>query len=148
MRRRNKLFAAALVLSFAASAAAPTLPPPQEPLSDLARSVLKRKMGRHGSDYAELSTAVVLLRYEAVRDAAARISSEPRLVRPVAGGEDDVNASIPERFFVLQDGVRDKAQRLAAAARLRNFDEVQQGFAQLSAACASCHAAYKPEGGK
>jgi len=45
-----------------------------------------------------------------VKAAAQRISSEPRLVRRIAGGEDDLNSLLPERFFVLQDESRTREQ--------------------------------------
>lgn len=125
--------------------AGPSVEVGEAPLSDLARKVLQRRMGRHGGDVAELTTAVVLLRYEVAADAAARIANEPRLLRPVVGGEEDLNAAIPERFFVLQDQLRDKAQRLATHARLKNPAALGDAFGQLTATCVSCHASFAGE---
>lgn len=154
MRMRILSWSAGLLwVGWMGAHAAPPAPKPdsgasvdvgEAPLSDLARKVLHRRMGRHGGDVAELTTAVVLLRYEVAADAAPRIANEPRLVRPVVGGEDDLNAAIPERFFVLQDQLRDKAQRLAIQARQQSPAEMADGFGQLTGTCVSCHASFGP----
>ena len=66
------------------------------------------------------------------------IAAEPRLVRPIAEGRDDLNAALTERFFVLQDALRLRAKDLAVAAEKKSDDE-----AGPSAPCAShvvtCH---------
>ena len=86
--------------------------------------------------------AVTLLQYDAANASAQRISSEPRLVRPVAGGEDDLNALLPERFFVLQDEARSRAQAVATAAEKKDDKALADSYGRLVETCVSCHSAY------
>jgi hypothetical protein len=119
----------------------PGLPAPDY-LSETARALLRKKMDRHGLDAKDLMFGVTLLRYDVAKDAAQRIASEPRLVRPVAGGEDDLNAALPERFFVLQDEARLRAQAVAAAASNRDDKALAESYGRLVETCVSCHSVY------
>ncbi|MFZ5469106.1 MAG: cytochrome c [Myxococcota bacterium] len=111
-------------------------------LPEPARMVVKKKMARHGQDVSELLFAVTLLRYDQAADAAMRIASEPRFVRPIVGGEGDLNAALPERFFVLQDEARTRAQALARAAKAKDDRALAQSFGRLTETCVGCHSAY------
>ena len=75
-------------------------------LRPIARQLLTQRMVRHGRDMLALVEAVLLLDRETAQRLAGEIAAEPRLTRPIAGGADDVNAALPERFFVLQDELK------------------------------------------
>ena len=111
-------------------------------LSPLARQVLKRRMERHGKDMLLLVQSVLLLDRETAGRLATQVAEEPRLTRPIAGGEDDVNASLPERFFVLQDELRGKAKTVAEAARKSDDVALSARTGELMQTCVSCHSTY------
>lgn len=111
-------------------------------LSEAARTLLRKKMERHGLDAKELMFGVTLLRYDVAEGAAQRIASEPRLVRPTPGGEDDPIAALPERFFVLQDEARMRAQAVAAAAGKHDDKALAESYGLLVQTCVSCHSVY------
>lgn len=116
--------------------------PTPDYIPETARALLRKKMERHGQDARDLMLAVTLLQYDAAKAAAQRISSEPRLVRPIAGGEDDLNALLPERFFVLQDEARSRAQAVATAAEKKDDKALADTYGRLVETCVSCHSAY------
>jgi len=125
----------------ASDAKMPGLPTPDY-IPETARALLRRKMERHGQDARDLMFGVTLLQYDAAKAAAQRISSEPRLVRPIVGGEDDLNALLPERFFVLQDESRNRAQAVATAAEKKDDKALADSYGRLVETCVSCHSAY------
>ena len=104
--------------------------------------LIRKKMERHGEDAKDLMFGVTLLQYDMARAAAQRISAEPRLVRPIMGGESDLNTLLPERFFVLQDEARLRAQAIAAAAEKRDTKALAESYGRLMETCVSCHSAY------
>lgn len=116
--------------------------PTPDYIPETARALLRKKMERHGQDARDLMFAVTLLQYGAAKDSAQRISSEPRLVRPIAGGEDDLNALLPERFFVLQDEARSRAQAVATAAEKKDDKALADSYGRLVETCVSCHSSY------
>ena len=117
--------------------------PTPDYLPEMARDLLRRKMERHGKDAKDLMFGVTLLQYELARTAAQSISAEPRLVRPTAESSDaELNKLLPERFFVLQDEARVRAQAVAAAATKRDNQALAQSYGRLMETCVSCHAAY------
>jgi hypothetical protein len=122
-------------------AKAPGLPTPDY-IPETARALLRKKMERHGDDARDLMFGVTLLQYEAAKAAAQRISSEPRLVRPIVGGEDDLNALLPERFFVLQAEARSRAQAVATAAEKKDDKALAESYGRLVETCVACHSAY------
>ena len=111
------------------------------------REVLRRRMVDHGRDMHELVFAVVLLHREVAKMAARRIASEPKIARPTPGGEDDLNAALPERFFLLQDELKVNASKLADAASGKDDKQLASALGRMTETCVSCHAAYL-EGGK
>jgi hypothetical protein len=125
----------------ASEAKGPGLPTPDY-IPETARALLRKKMERHGQDARDLMFGVTLLQYDMAKAAAQRISSEPRLVRPIAGGEDDLNALLPERFFVLQDESRTRAQAVAIAAEKKDDKALADSYGRLMETCISCHSAY------
>ncbi|HYI02031.1 hypothetical protein [Hyalangium sp.] len=119
----------------------PGLPTPNY-IPEAARPLLRKKMERHGEDARDLMFGVTLLQYDAAKAAAQRISSEPRLVRPIVGGEDDLNTLLPERFFVLQDEARNRAQAVATAADKKDDKALAESYGRLVETCVACHSAY------
>ncbi len=113
-----------------------------EYIPETARALLRKKMERHGQDARDLMFGVTLLQYDVAEAAAHRIASEPRFVRPIAGGEDDLNALLPERFFVLQDESRNRAQAVAMAAEKKDDKALAESYGRLVETCVACHSAY------
>jgi len=119
----------------------PALPPPDY-LSPSARALLHARMQRHGVDQNQLVQAVTLLQRDAVKTVATQIAEEPRVVRPLAEGRDELNATLPERFFVLQDALRLRAKELAVAAEKKDDAALARTFGQLVETCVACHSSY------
>jgi Cytochrome C' len=90
----------------------------------------------------ELVHAVLFLDHEATQRLAGEIANEPRLTRPIAGGEDDVNASLPERFFVLQDELKTRATALSDASRQSDHVALAARLGELTQTCVTCHSTY------
>ncbi|HEX8821005.1 MAG TPA: hypothetical protein VF794_13840 [Archangium sp.] len=129
---------------FHASASEPskTKEPSPDYLSDTTRALLRKKMGRHGVDARELMYGVTLLRYDVARAAAQRIASEPRIARPEPGSEDDLSAALPERFFLLQDEARMRAQAVRDSAERRDDKVMAENYGLLVQTCVNCHSLY------
>jgi cytochrome c556 len=119
----------------------PGLPAPDY-LPEEARALLRKKMARHAQDARDLMFSVTLLRYDVARATAERIAAEPRIDRPQAGAEDEPATFLPERFFVLQDEVRRRAQAVAAAAQKKDDAALSESYGLLVQTCVSCHSAY------
>jgi cytochrome c556 len=111
-------------------------------LNALARQLLKQRMVRHGTDMLALVQAVLFLDHETTIRLAGEIAAEPRLTRPIAGGADDLNAALPERFFVLQDELKSRATDLVQAARGPDNVKLAARLGELTQTCVSCHTAY------
>ena len=146
MRTLIRLAIAVGAVGVAMPAALPEPPPTvrlqrRQPLGGVARSVLKKRMERHGKDMEALLAATLALEYDEVIANGTRIADEPRLARP-GPSTDTVNALFPEAFFGFQDALHDQAVKLVAAARLRDDAAVAEGFGHLAASCVGCHAVY------
>jgi hypothetical protein len=113
-----------------------------EYLSPLARQILKNRMKRHGSDLTQLSLTVTLLHHERSKLLATDIANEPRISRPIAGGEDDLNTALPERFFVLQDELRARAKAVAENAGKKDNKALGEEFGRMMQVCVDCHSAF------
>ncbi len=111
-------------------------------LSDLARQILRRRMERHGKDMTHMMSAVVLLKRDVVETLAQALAGEPRITRPLPDSRDDLNAALPERFFVLQDELRDRARTLADAARSKDDKQLGEAFSRLTQTCIACHSTF------
>jgi hypothetical protein len=111
-------------------------------LNGTARMLLKKRMERHGKDMLLLTQAVVLLDRDAAKRLATQVAEEPRLTRPIAGGEDDLNTSLPERFFVLQDELRVKAKAVAEATTKADDVALAARTGELIQTCVTCHSTY------
>lgn len=111
-------------------------------LNATARGLLKRRMERHGRDMVQLVNAVLMLDRDVAKRIAADVADEPRLTRPIAGGEDDLNTSLPERFFVLQDELRIKAKGVAEVAGKGDDVSLAARTGEMMQTCVACHSTY------
>lgn len=111
-------------------------------LSPIVRQLLKQRMARHGVDMLALVQSVLFLDHQTTQRLAGEIAAEPRLTRPIADGLADVNAALPERFFVLQDELKSRAIDLADASRSSDHAQLAARLGELTQTCVSCHAAY------
>jgi hypothetical protein len=111
-------------------------------LSPLARQLLKQRMRRHGGEMLALVQSVLFLDHETTQRLAAELAAEPRLTRPIAGGADDVNAALPERFFVLQDELRSRALELMAATQQPGTPDLARRLGEVTQTCVACHTTY------
>lgn len=111
--------------------------PESQVIPQIARQVVKSKMGRHDEQMRALLSRVVLLDDDGVARAAGAIFDEPALARPVVG--DELNGLLPERFFVLQDELRAQARRLVVASGKHDREAVANEFGALAKSCVSCH---------
>lgn len=113
-----------------------------EHVPELARQMLRRRMGRHALDVTDLFYAVLFLEHGDAQALAARVKSEPKLARPRAGDDDTVNVALPERFFVLQDELKSRAAAVELAAKARDDAKLAKAFGALTETCVACHSAY------
>ena len=111
-------------------------------LPEQARMVLRERMHRHGEQMVSLVLSVTLLQHESAAATAADIAGEPRLARPFVGGENDVNAALPEQFFVLQDELRLRAKNVAQSARAGDDKALSRDFGLMTQTCVACHSAF------
>ncbi len=109
-----------------------------------ARTLLHRRMERHGNDMTLLVMSVVLLSDDGVDSLATNIAREPILSR--ATEPDSLNARLPPLFFDLQDDLRSHAKSLAEAARSHDRAQSMKAFNELTATCVACHSAYLDDG--
>src|SRR5262245_51703134 len=124
--------------------AAPDRAVPPEPLSPAAREMLKTRMASHARDMGDLVSAIMILDYARIDSKADSIASDVNLSRPISRDATELNASLPEKFFVRQDELRAGARALAAAARDLNPYRVANAYGRLSQGCVSCNADYRP----
>jgi len=117
---------------------------PPEPLSPIARALLKERMAAHAQGMSELVSAILLPEYPQIAERSDRLAADVSLSRPLSNDATELNAAIPERFFVRQDDMRDAARVLAAAARSANPSKVANAYGRLAETCVRCHADYRP----
>lgn len=116
--------------------------PMAERLSDPARAALKTQMRTHARGMMELVSRVTLLDWDGVIVAAQRVLDEPRIARPLTGDASELNASLPARFFTLQDELRTQLQAMQRAASAHDTDGLADSFAATTRTCVRCHDAY------
>jgi hypothetical protein len=122
----------------------PRRPDPAEPLSPAARILLKERMASHGRDMNDLVSAIMVLDYLRIEQRGDQIADDVALARPVSHDATELNASLPEKFFVHQDHVKVEARALADAARAHDPYRVAEQYGRLSEGCVRCHADYRP----
>jgi cytochrome c556 len=124
--------------------AAPERAAPPEPLSPAAREILKLRMASHARDMGDLVSAIMVLDYPRIAQRAESIAADVNLSRPISGDATELNSSLPEKFFVRQDGLRAGARSLASAARDLDPYRVAAEYGRLSEGCVRCHADFRP----
>jgi hypothetical protein len=125
---------------------APDRRAPPEPLSPAAREILKVRMAAHARDMGDLVSAIMILDYPRVVQKAEAIASDVNLSRPITRDATELNASLPEKFFIRQDALRAGARALSSAARDLDPYRVAAEYGRLSEGCVRCHADYRPGG--
>ncbi len=106
-------------------------------LSPATRRTIRAKMGRHEARMSELVWAVMLLDHPLAERTARAIADAPPPLSPSA----ELKQLTPD-FFAAQDLLKERAGRLAAAARDRNDLEMKAAYLQVAQTCIDCHAAY------
>ena len=101
-------------------------------------------MASHAQDMSQLVSAIMLLEYSEIITRADKIAGDVNLSRPTSNDATELNASIPERFFVRQDDLKAAAHALAAAGRTANPYQVADAYGRLSETCVRCHADFRP----
>jgi hypothetical protein len=114
-----------------------------EPLSMTARSILKARMASHARDMGDLVSAIMLLRYPSIQTGARRIADDTSLSRPLSEDATELNAALPEKFFLYQDQLRLEARTLAEAAQRQHPFDVADSYGHLAQVCVRCHATYR-----
>jgi hypothetical protein len=115
-----------------------------EPLSPTARALLKERMTSHARDMGDLVAAIMILDYPRIAQRADGIATDASLSRPLTGDATELNASLPEKFFVHQDHLKMEARGLSDAAQALDAYRVAEQYGRLSAGCVRCHADYRP----
>ncbi len=124
--------------------AAPDRVDPPEPLAPPARALLKQRMAAHTRDMGSLMSAIMLLEYASIAIRAEAIADDANWARPLTGDATELNAQIPEKFYVRQDDLKTAARRLAAAARLHDPYKVADAYGRVAETCVRCHADFRP----
>jgi cytochrome c556 len=137
-----KIAALVLALILAAPAYATEKHLATPPLSSAAREIVHQKMADHSKGMTELVWAVVFLDFQQTAALAKSIATEPRLARPLTQDATELNSALSPRFFVLQDQLRARAQRLEAAARSRDSAAMARAYGAIAETCVACHDAY------
>jgi hypothetical protein len=111
-------------------------------LSTTVRGILADRMRRHGQSLSELAVDVVVLDWKRVAALSSEIRQDASLARPVGQDATELNAQLPDRFFVLQDQLKLSAAELEKAAAAKNVDAMARAWGDMSSACVRCHATY------
>jgi hypothetical protein len=122
----------------------PDRPDPPQPLSNQVRALLHERMSSHAEDMSDLVSAIMLLEYSRIISRADKIASDVNLSRPTTTDATELNASIPETFFVHQDDLKAAARALADAGRTGNPYQVASAYGRVSEMCVRCHADFRP----
>ncbi|MES1208927.1 MAG: cytochrome c [Pseudomonadota bacterium] len=126
--------------------AAPDRPGAPEPLAPAARALLRDRMAAHARGMGDLMAAIMLLEYDQIASRADDVAADVNLSRPITNDATELNAQIPEKFFVRQDDLKAAAHTLADAARTQNPYKVADAYGRLSETCVRCHADFRPAG--
>ncbi len=125
----------------------PRRDPPPERLSPVALATLKAGMASHARDMDRLVAAIMILDYADIAQRANGIAEDVTLSRPLSGDASEINASLPEKFFVRQDDLKRAARALSAAASALDPYRVADAYGKVSEGCVRCHADYRPRTG-
>jgi hypothetical protein len=151
---------ALLALAGASCATRPSSEPPQqaqlvravspperlgspEYLPGAARDLLRTRMASHARDMGDLMSAIMILKYPEIEQRASDIAHEAHFARPHSNDATELNAALPEKFFVYERELRVLASSLASAAHKLEPFQVADAYGQLSETCVKCHATYR-----
>jgi hypothetical protein len=142
-RRPLPLLALVVLLADArAQTPAPTtdkVPPPTEAVSGDGRSVVQRRMSKHGASLMELTLAVTLLQRKTIAEAATRIGSDTGLpVMPPGAAE----TQSQRNFRFLEATLRKRTTTLAHASSNGDNAALATAFGNMMQVCISCHSLY------
>ena len=140
MRLSRHVTAVLLVMASSELASAEE-PRSREAMPDVARPLVRPMMQQHGDDLLQLVTAVVLLQYPEIDEAARRIAVTPILAR-TSSPADAGQLQMPPRFYALQDQLKERARGLGRSARMRDDAALARDLGMMMQACVSCHSAY------
>jgi hypothetical protein len=112
--------------------------PVAERLPDAERSTLRTQMRAHTRAALPLLSTVTMLDWSGAATLTDELLTEP----PVPRGAGDGRAQLPERFFELQDELRQQLQAINGAAKARDANALAEAFAAISRTCVRCHDAY------
>jgi cytochrome c556 len=103
------------------------------------RSVVQRRMSKHGASLMELTLAVTLLQRKTVAEAATRIGSDTGLpVMPPGPSE----TPSQRNFRFLEAVLRERTATLAKASSNGDNAALATAFGNMMQACISCHSLY------
>ena len=122
----------------------PARPDPPEPLSNEAKALLHDRMSSHTEYMSDLVSAIMLLQYSRIIGRADKIVDDVNLSRPLTHDATELNASLPEKFFVRQDELKAAARELGDAGRSANPYRVAVAYGHVSETCVRCHADFRP----
>jgi hypothetical protein len=100
-------------------------------------------MKGHARDMSDLIAAIMVLDYPTIAGRSRAIASDVNLSRPLRGDATELNAALPEKFFVRQDELKAAARTLERAAQELEPNAVASAYGRLSEACVRCHADYR-----
>jgi hypothetical protein len=145
MKRRILSVLALVVLLGDARAQSPApatdkvLPAPTEAVSSDGRSVVQRRMSKHGASLMELTLAVTLLQRKTIAEAATRIGSDTGLpVMPPGPTE----TQSQRNFRFLEATLRERTTTLAKASSNGDNAALATAFGNMMQVCISCHSLY------
>jgi cytochrome c556 len=96
----------------------------------------------HSGDLNALMDSMLMLDYQFVEQTARKVAAAPALPRPVHGETNTLSASVPTRFFDLQDLLTKQLKALADAAHARDSVKSAHAFSQITETCVSCHSEF------
>ncbi len=103
------------------------------------RSVVQRRMSKHGASLMELTLAVTLLQRKTIAEAATRIGSDTGLpVMPPSATETQAQRN----FRYLEAVLRERTATLAKASSTGDNAALATAFGNMMQACISCHSLY------
>ncbi len=114
-------------------------------LPETARDLLAERMLNHGNDMSDLLWATLFLDEDSVRDIAEHIKATPRFARPIEKDATELNSSLPQEFFQLQDELIARATDLAEIASSHDANGMAAAYGALTQTCVRCHSLYLGE---
>ena len=114
-------------------------PMPADVVPTDGRSVVQRRMNRHGADLMELTLAVTLLQRKTIDEVSLRISSDTGL-GVAAPGATETQAQ--RNFRYLDSVLRERTAALAKASRDGDNQALATAFGSMMQVCISCHSLY------